>query len=261
MRYVRWLSIALLMALTLSCTFGAPRVKVGEKRTVTQTVPLSENITKARVRVQMNVGDLTLHGGAQDLIEGAFTFNVAELEPQIDVSVVSNQAHVVVRQPELRRFTFDGRVVNDWALSLNNRVPVELNLALGVANANVDLSDIPVERLEVQAGTGELDLVVKGNETMTTALIRAGVGDITLDLRGDWKTNLDLMIEGGVGQITLYVPSVTGVRVKVEQGAGNVEVQGLRSEHGDYVNEAYGESPITMTITIQTGVGRVRIIG
>lgn len=51
-----------------------------------------------------------------------------------------------------------------------------------------------------------------------------GAGSLTLDLRGDWQRDLDARIEGGVGEITVYLPEDRGVRVNVQQGIGEINL-------------------------------------
>jgi hypothetical protein len=43
-----------------------------------------------------------------------------------------------------------------------------------------------------------------------------GAGEVTVDLTGDWQNDLDVNIEGGVGEITLRLPRGVGVRVEAE---------------------------------------------
>ncbi|MGI6209176.1 MAG: hypothetical protein ACOYEW_13310, partial [Anaerolineae bacterium] len=58
-------------------------------------------------------------------------------------------------------------------------------------------------------------------------------------------------------QLRVELPADVGVRASVSGGLGTVRVEGLRSEGGVYVNDAYGESGVTLDLTVRGGVGEV----
>jgi hypothetical protein len=96
---------------------------------------------------------------------------------------------------------------------------------------------VPITRLEVHVGAGQLDL----------------------DLRGDWKKDLDVEIHGGVGSATVRLPKKAGVRVNASGGIGAVSAGGLRRDGSEYVNEAYGQSPVTLHLDIRGGIGEISL--
>lgn len=88
----------------------------------------------------------------------------------------------------------------------------------------------------------------------------AGAGNVTIDLTGDWESDLDGRIEGGLGEINLTLPANVGVRVEVERGLGDVNAPDLQAQ-GDnvYVNTDYGEAPVTVDLMIEQGAGDVTL--
>ncbi len=264
MRFWRGVVVVVLLLVTLGCQFGArwaPTVTVGETRLLTRSLPQPDQAGQVRAQISLGVGNLVLNGGETEaLLEAEFKFNVAEWEPQVEMTVVGDTARLVVRQPEMKNFSLSDNVVNDWTLTLGDKLPVDLTLDLGAGNASMDLRAVPLTALEVKAGTGDLDLALDGSEMFEKARIQAGVGNLTLDLRGAWMSDLDMEIQGGVGNVTIYVPNDVGVRVNVSQGVGRLDAEGLRSVEQAYVNDAYGQSEVTLLITLASGVGEVRII-
>ncbi len=265
MRSWRWILVAGLLALVLSCSGGVtppPRLQVGETQTVDQTIPLPPEVKQAHVRIDMGAGNLVISGGTEELLEAHFAFNVPEWKPEVESSVVSDQVRLTVRQPAVQKSPMGGGVVNDWTLALSRELPIEMTLNLGACDARVDLSELSLTGLEVTAGAGDMDLTIGGSGTLSTMQIQMGVGTLTLDLRGSWETNLDVDIQGGVGEVTLYLPAEPGVRVKVERGVGDVKIENLTDKgNGIYVNEAYDKADVTLNINLKTGVGDVRIVG
>ena len=80
------------------------------------------------------------------------------------------------------------------------------------------------------------------------------------DLTGDRKSNLNVDIQGGVGQATIHLPSRVGVIAEAHGGIGSVNVSGLRRDGEDYVNDAYGKTPVTIHVQVHGGIGQVRLI-
>src|SRR5205807_1652714 len=87
-----------------------------------------------------------------------------------------------------------------------------------------------------------------------------GAGKVTVDLRGDWKKDLEATIEGGVGQATIRLPESVGVRVQATSGIGTIRASGLERRGDYYVNSAYGKSPVTLNLNINKGIGMIDLI-
>src|SRR5210317_68252 len=56
-------------------------VRVGELQTESQTVELG-GATSVRIEIDMGAGELDVTGGAAELLEAGFTYNVAEMKPE-----------------------------------------------------------------------------------------------------------------------------------------------------------------------------------
>jgi hypothetical protein len=187
-----------------------------------------------RMFVEMPAGDLRISGGATKLLDAEFDYDESEGQPE--VSYDAKEGRLKITQggghPHI------GNTRNNWALRLNNDVVRELNLEMG-------------------AGRG--DLILNGTR-LTKVDVQLGAGDLTTDLTGDWKQDVTVRLEGGAGRATVRLPKGVGVRVRASGGIGSIDVEGLRSEGGYYVNSAYGKSPVTMNVTVEGGVGQIRLI-
>jgi predicted membrane protein len=86
-----------------------------------------------------------------------------------------------------------------------------------------------------------------------------GAGRVTLDLTGNWQQDMDASIDGGIGELTLRLPSDIGVRVEVDTGIGSVDASGLTKDGDTYTNDAFGESDVTLRINIEAGVGKINL--
>ena len=247
--------LVLLLALT-ACT--GKRLRVGKLQTESRSVELG-GAESVQVKIEMAAGELEVSGGASELLEAEFTYNVAELEPELDYS----GGKLDVRTPDVT-----GRVDSfwdlddyryEWDLRFNEAVPMEMRVEMGAGHTDLELGTLSLTRLEVTRGAGEVYVDLSGASSLTRLDIGGGAGQVTVDLTGDWGTDLDADIEGGVGEITVRLPREVGVRVDVQVGIGAINASGLTKDGDDYVNDAYGESDVTLRIDINGGVGEINL--
>ncbi len=213
------------------------RLSVGRTQVETQSVELGQAET-AQVFVDMGVGELALRGGAENLLDAEFTYNIEDWKPEIEYEVNGSRGLLNVRQPS---GDFEGIPDSDveykWDLQLNNDVPLDMDVDLGVGD-----SFLTVEGLQLQSLN-----------------VRTGVGEATVDLSGDWRESFNVDINAGIGKLTLIVPREVGVIVKPSTGLGDQNVFGLIQQGSEYVNEVYGRSDVTLDITVDGGIGDIEI--
>ena len=75
----------------------------------------------------------------------------------------------------------------------------------------------------------------------------------------DYAQDFDVSIEGGVGEATVLVPSEVRVRVRAEGGLGKINAGGFQREGEAYVNDAYGDSEVTLDVDVRGGVGTINL--
>ncbi|WKZ47128.1 MAG: toast rack family protein [Anaerolineales bacterium] len=226
-------SLILLTALTLvGC---GPRARVGALQTETRTVEL-DGAESVRVEIILGAGDLTVSGGAENLLDAHFTYNVAVLKPQVTFT----DGILVVRQPNteglpnLQNIT-DFR--NEWNLNLNDDMPMNMSINMGAGNSSMQLAGLSLTGLDVSLGAGTS----------------------TLDLNGDWTQDVDITVDSGAADIIVRLPKNVGVRVEVDRGPTAIYASGLTQNDNVYVNAAYGTSEATLDIKIEAGVGLIRL--
>jgi N-terminal domain of toast_rack, DUF2154 len=212
---------------------------VGETRTISKSVPLGRQKSVA-VDINMGAGNLKVEGGARDLMNADFTYNVDAWKPEVRYDANGDQGHLTIQQPHDSHNSYHNfrGARYEWDVRLNNQVPMEMNINAGVGKASLNLAGLNLSRLKVNMGVGE--------------------GDIDLD--GRWSHNLEASIKGGVGKATLRLPRDVGVRVTVQGGLGEIHASDF-SKNGDvYTNSAYGKSRVNLNIDVQGGVGKVDLV-
>lgn len=225
-----WIAVGLVFVLVAGC---APRFRVGELQSESQTVELGE-AGPVRVEINFGAGNLEVTGGAEELLEADFTYNVDELKPEVEFS----DGTLVVQQPEnegLPAWQGIAGFQNEWDLRLNSEAPMDLKIDMGAGTSDLQLAEL----------------------NLTGLVISLGATDSTIDLSGNWVSDLKASIDAGATDITVRLPKDIGVRIQVESGPHTIDATGLTKSGDVYTNDAYGVSEVTLEINLEVGVGRV----
>ena len=212
----------------------------------------------ALVELQMGAGRVTLNGGASDLMDATFTYNVTAWKPIVDYVVNGDEGRLLVRQPSGTYQAFSGSYHNDWGIHLSSTIPMDLDLKNGAGDMDMDLSDTMVHTLTVDSGASSTTIKASP-KAMTSLNIKAGVGSVNIDLTGDWKNSADVQVNGGVGSIKLVVPENIGVTINAQRGLGSINASGFTRNGSTYYNAAWGTTAVTLNLDLNIGVGSVTI--
>jgi len=210
--------------------FGRP----GPERTDTRSIPLDQS-EEVRVDLKMGAGELRVRGGADSLMEGRFTYNRLRLRPEISYSSGGFRGHLSVEEPS--HVGASGSRYR-WDLQFSDKKPLDFNVNCGAGESRLDLEDLTLRRVEVHMGVGELKM----------------------DLRGTPKNDYSVVIRGGVGEATVYLPQNVGIEADVHGGIGDIHTDGLVERDGRYVNDAFGRANTTVRLDVRGGIGDIHLI-
>jgi hypothetical protein len=226
----------LLFALVMmcGCNVGGDFVSTGETRRESKAVAQGA-AQSVQVSLTMKAGELKVAGGAAQLMDADFTYNVPDWKPEVRYDVSGGVGNLEVEQPGSGSSSGNSR--NSWDLHFNNKTPMEMNINMGAGRAAMTLSGLALTKLELNMGAGET----------------------TVDLTGDWKKDLSAQIHGGVGRATIKLPNEVGVRVVAHGGIGRINASGFQKRDDAFVNDAYGKSPVTLQIEVEGGVGEINL--
>jgi len=200
----------------------------------TQAVEL-KGAKAARVVVHMPSGQLSIQGGAAGLMDAEFYQGAAWSAPAVDYHVDNGFGTLTIDQQSASQFV--GNSENTWKLKLTNEVPLELEIDVGAGRGDLNLSKIDLTRMQLNVGAGQANV----------------------DLTGERGKDLQAQIHGGVGEAIVRLPKSIGVVATVHGGLGSIDVHGLKEEDGQYVNAAYGKSPQTLRLTVEGGIGHIKL--
>lgn len=235
-RLIRWAfgSLALWLAIS-SCGF-LNTTSVSDTRTDTQNVELG-SAEVVRVQIHMGAGELSVTGDANSLLDATFRYNVAHWQPRVNYTINGSRGELVVDH-QGEAIPVGGALVNEWSLLLSNAVPIDLEIGTGAGESVLDLRGLDLTALSIEVGAGTTNV----------------------DLSRDLDHDLSAAISGGVGNLTVKLPGEMGVQVSADTGIGGLANSGLVKDGDVYVNAAYGSSPHTLFLNINTGIGAIELL-
>jgi len=245
----------------MGCTFssiGIQKAQIGELTRTNTTIELG-GADQVRVTIKMGAGELKVDNGADDLMEAEFTYNVPEWEPTVSYDVDEGDGRLIIRQPNTDRFPVTGVTRYEWDLNFADGVPLDMRIECGAGTQDIDLAGLLITDLDIKLGAGTTEINVSNNPELHQMDVDIGAGDTTIDLNGPWSEETEVDIQGGVGRISVWLPRDVGVRVVVTKGLGDVDAGGLTRDGNVWVNQAYGESDVTLTVNVQAGIGQVNL--
>src|SRR5215213_6967193 len=215
---------------------GGTQQDVGKMQEESKSVDI-KNADSVRAQLKMGAGELNVTGGADQLIDGDFSYNVSEWKPKVSYDVNGQKGELLVKQGGANSGSLGAKARNEWDINFNEEVPTDLVVKMGAGESELDLDSLTLKGVDLQMGAGKS----------------------TVDLTGDYARGFDAGIEGGVGEATVLLPSGVGVEAKAEGGLGKIHAEGLKKVSDSYVNDAYGESDVTLDVDVRGGVGQINL--
>lgn len=288
-RLGRWWGIVLLLITALACDVPLP---TSEPLTVidpveeVQTLEL-DGAERATVRLRLISEQLTVHTAEGPFLQGRFYYNVAEWSPSVKQDRSGDVSRITLSQGLGSQIPLgNGDYTNVWDVGLRRGVPIDLGVDMGSGSANLHLGGLslsalgittvgadlslgfaepnpePLSTLRVTAGTGKFIAAGLGNANFDRLTVTGGTGTIDMSFDGAWRRSALADVKAGAGRITLRVPATLGVRVTFASSPiSSVETTGFTERQENvYVNAAYGQAPLTLTINVTAGVGSISLI-
>ena len=206
-----------------------------------QTYPSAIELDKAEIvntKFTMGVGEMIVQGGSEKLMEGVFTYAIPSWKPEIKYTSTGFRGTLTIDQPSKSKGLNTNSSDYKWEVKLNDKVAQDLEFINGVGKTRLDLSTINIRSLAV----------------------KMGVGDLEMNLRGKPSKDYTVSIKGGVGNAEIKLPKDIGVVAQASGGLGGVDTVGMSKDGNQYVNEAYKKSPVTIRLTIEGGVGSLKLM-
>ena len=188
-----------------------------------------------RAELRMGAGELNVRGGAQEMLEAEFRYDVPQWKPEIRYNATGFRGILTIEQPSGRKVS--GKAICGWKLRFNDDTPLDMIVHIGVGQAELDLGSLSLRSVEVNIG----------------------VGEVKMDLRGTPKHDYDVTIQGGVGEATIQLPRGVGVVADAHGGIGEINAHGMRKRGSRYVNDLYDNAKVIVHLNVTGGIGTINL--
>jgi len=134
-------------------------------------------------------------------------------------------------------------------------VATELQIGVGEHTIRFDEpSPVAMERFELLGSVGELHIGMLGNASPGSVDVRARIGQLVVDLRGDWRADSSIVVSCGIGECSVRVPD--DVAVELDSASVSIGEKNVRALSG--LPEPAAGTP-TLHLDVSSQVGELRI--
>jgi hypothetical protein len=273
------ISAILVLALaSLACGFSfdlpdGPKAGPEVEEAITVADPESD---ETRLALTFGAGRLIVSPGADGLVEGTATYNVAELKPEI----IENGDSIEIKQGDFKGLPPFEDFKNEWDLKLSD-APLDLSIRAGAYEGRLELGGLSLRSLTVKDGASNVELSFgEPNETemsmlryetgassvkltglananFSTLAFSGGAGNYTLDFGGELQRDGVVTVEAGLGDLSLVIPEEVDAVVTVEGAALNVNHSSGWSQDGQKYTQS--GSGYTLNILVKMSAGNLTI--
>lgn len=275
-----FLLITILMLASLACSININVPDLNFRVGPTETLNINESApdSPARLVVAMGAGKLNVTGGSSQFVSGSIRYNVDAFKPKI--RRFGSELRIEQDEKAFPSAIGNDRI-NEWNLQLGN-IPVDLTFEAGAYEGKIDLSGVPITRLQFNDGAGsnkveftrpnpetmeqlsyntgasQIELVGLGYANFERMSFSGGAGDFSLDFSGELQHDSSVDISGGAASFEIVIPEGMRARIIVEGGLNNINPSGTWTVN-DKVYESTGEGPL-LTITVDMGLGNLNLV-
>jgi hypothetical protein len=232
-----------------------------------------------RVNVEYGAGELTIAPGSErELFRAKLRYDASIFRPVSEYD--SGQLRIGIEGGSIKGRNMKSGRLN---LSLGPRVPIDLSLKFGAAQADVELGGLRIRRASIQTGASETNVRVShpnqeacssatfevgaaafraaglGNLNCEDLRVAGGVGEVVLDFSGEFRQDLNAEIDMGLGSLTLRVPRGLGVSVRKSGVLASFDSQGLVKRGNVYYSESFEKAEHKLTIQIDAALGAIKM--
>lgn len=279
MRSVKYLTLALsaLVATALA----------GDIETLKKKIPL-EDEKAVKIDMELALVELSVSPGKADYIVIAeVSYNPDKIHPRIDYTP-GKIGLLEIESKKISRAKFKNlhRFENEWDLQFTTKVPLEINLELGLGECDLDLSEMKISDLDIDAGLAEIriffdqpnktrldriridsglgEFVAKGllNANFDRLTFSGGLGSSELYFTGEIDHPCEAKIEVGLGSVEIYLQKGLAVKVYSEGSfLSSVDIEDMQKlRKGVYVSRNWDdEAPNRLELDLEVGLGSISV--
>ena len=269
------------MIRVLTTTFLCAPLTVAAQtwRTVDAARQLRDSSAALSVRVEYGAGRVDLRPSASmSLYEMELRYDAERSEPVTKFDAVAHTLVLGVRSLGMK-IGGSNNEAGSFRAALSTRVPMDLSLALGAVQGEVDLSGMRLRDLALKAGAADLavhfasanpermrlmtldvgaaSLTVTGAAFARTERVRANIaaGALDLDLSGALDHDVDVSVNMAMGHCTLRVARDAAVRIDASTLLGDFDKAGLEKRSDGWYSPGFDQATHHVRVQLRAFVG------
>jgi hypothetical protein len=259
-----------------------------DRQVLKKDFPADPQVKKISLTGDISAAEMHLvpHDGG-DLFMGRVRYDADRTEVDITLDKSGSEAELEMTGKRLREKSLFKGEENDWDISLSRDYTWDINIDVGAADCLLDLSGLPVERMKLDAGASECEIVFdRPNPTAMKRLsidagagsiklhglgyaqceefvLDGGAGSITADFDGFDQGFRTAHIDVSIGEVDIEIPEDLPARITTDEGLLNsVDIDddiGESRGHGVWQSAGYEQGKYGLEISIDVGIGQVSV--
>lgn len=231
-----WLAGLLVAALLIVAIVAAVAFSPSREQVVTSLTEPLGSLSTVDVRIDFGAGEMTvqsLPADSPNVVQGQFETPGGAANASLRRSGDSGELQIRMDGP---RFGSIGRA--KWDVSLARTPRLSINLDGGAAQLKLDLRDLQVRELTVDAGAANIEITLPANA-------------------GETKASID----AGAANVEIVVPQGVAARINSSGGLSsfNVDMARFPRSNGSYVSPDFNSATNKVTIDLSVGASSVSV--
>jgi len=168
--------------------------------------------------------------GGPELVGGVSGESERKIRALFGEAEQDNRINIAI--PSGTPFALEGRVgIGESIIELGGLAVQSVDLDLGTGAHALEFDEptqAPMQSFALAGAIGELRVSGLGNASPQLVSIRHRIGEVNIDLRGEWQSDADVAIRCGIGECAVRVPADVAVEgLSTDVGVGEVDMSGL----------------------------------
>jgi hypothetical protein len=154
--------------------------------------------------------------------------------------------------------------VGDADIDLTNIAITKLNVNCGLSDVTIEINkrnDVSCDNVNIESGLGDLEVYGLGNLGAKDIDINVGLGSAEVDLTGEKIYDMEVDVDVGLGSLDMILPDEANIEVYVDASfLSSVDIYGLKQKKNKYwISEDWNSGDPTISMDVNVGMGSVNI--
>ena len=242
------------------------------------------------ISISYGVGELTIGSSDEkNIIEGSITYDSRRITPKINMESVSSSGVLTIKTeknkdkkhyihkikdydnemefyfpPQIKTNLFLDIGLGDAEIDLTDIAVTKLNINCGLSDVEIEINDrnsVVCESVSIDNGLGDLSVYGLGNLGAKDIDINIGLGSADIDFTGDKIYDTDINVDVGLGSLDIVLPDKANIKIYVDSSfLSSVDIYGLKKKKDKlWVSPNWESNYPTISMEVNVGMGSVDI--